>query len=47
MKPYVPASFKDYAEQELLMIHLNLKLEAATETEQNITETSTPVLTYA
>ena len=35
------------AEQELLMIHLNLKLEETTQTEQNITEPSKPVLTYA
>lgn len=35
------------AEQELLMIHLNLKLEEATQTEQNITETSKPLLTHA
>jgi LytS/YehU family sensor histidine kinase len=35
------------AEQELLMIHLNLKLQETNQTEQNITEPSTPVLTYA
>ena len=35
------------AEQELLMIHLNLKLEEITQTEQNITAPSSPILTYA
>jgi sensor histidine kinase YesM len=35
------------AEQELLMIHLNLKLEEMTQTEQNITAPSSPILTYA
>lgn len=35
------------AEQELLMIHLNLKLEKITQTEQNITAPSSPILTYA
>jgi hypothetical protein len=35
------------AEQELLMIHLNLKLEESTSTEQTIATPSTPILTYA
>ena len=35
------------AEQELLMIHLNLKLEEITQTEQADTAPSTPILTYA
>ena len=35
------------AEQELLMIHLNLKLEEIIQTEQAITSPSTPTLTYA
>lgn len=35
------------AEQELLMIHLNLKLEEATQTEQAIITPSAPTLTYA
>ena len=34
-------------EQELLMIHLNLKLEETTKTEQNIPDPSKQGLTYA
>ena len=35
------------AEQELLMIHLNLKLEEITQTEQTNPASTTPILTYA
>jgi LytS/YehU family sensor histidine kinase len=35
------------AEQELLMIHLNLKLEESTSTQQTIAASSNPILTYA
>jgi hypothetical protein len=35
------------AEQEILMIHLNLKLEETNQTEINIDEPTEPVLTYA
>jgi sensor histidine kinase YesM len=35
------------AEQELLMIHLNLTLEESAQTEQTNTALSTPILTYA
>jgi sensor histidine kinase YesM len=35
------------AEQELLMIHLNLKLETTNQTVQNITEPTTPLIMYA
>jgi sensor histidine kinase YesM len=35
------------SEQELLMIHLNLKLEEATQTEETMTASNAPNLTYA